>query len=91
MTPVANLKPVTCGGVTISRATLHNFDEVERLGVKEGDVVLVERAGDVIPKIIKVVKPSELKKQVFKVPKTCPECQEPITKQKDEEGKKSNR
>jgi len=70
LTPVAEIEPVECAGVMISRSTLHNFDEVKRLGIKKGDRVLIERAGDVIPKILKVVsstKGSKLK--VFTVPK----------------------
>lgn len=86
LTPVAELEPVECGGVTISRATLHNFDEIKRLKVKKGDRVLLERAGDVIPKIIKVVEPSKgAAAGYFDVPKKCPECGFEIKKQKDEE------
>jgi DNA ligase (NAD+) len=85
LTPVADLEPVACGGVTISRATLHNFDEIQRLGIKVGDRVLLERAGDVIPKIVKVVVHSATHRQPFIVPGKCPECGGPIAKEKNEE------
>lgn len=73
LTPVADLEPVQLNGVTITHATLHNFDEIERLGVKIGDTVLISRAGDVIPKITGVLK--ELRtgaEKAFKIPKNCP-------------------
>ncbi len=75
ITPVAILKPVECGGVTISRATLHNFDEIKRLGLKQGDMVLIERAGEVIPKIVKVIhsKRTGVEKTI-EVPIYCPVC-----------------
>jgi DNA ligase (NAD+) len=76
LTPVAELDPVACGGVMISRATLHNFDEVRRLGIAKGDRVLIERAGDVIPKIIKVVELAAARASVPKVPVDCPACRE---------------
>jgi DNA ligase (NAD+) len=82
LTPVARLEPVLCGGVTISNATLHNFDEIKRLGVKPGDRVLLERAGDVIPKIVKVVEQSRSTIAPFVVPKTCPACGGEIAKVK---------
>src|SRR4029077_16526608 len=76
LTPVAALKPVSIGGTTVSRATLHNQDEIERLGVKIGDWVLVERGGDVIPKIVKVIddKDHPRGKRTFEFPTHCPEC-----------------
>jgi DNA ligase (NAD+) len=73
LTPVAVLEPVQIGGVTVSRSTLHNMDEVERLGLYIGDTVLIERAGEVIPHVLKVVKPGKNRKP-FRMPKTCPEC-----------------
>ncbi len=84
LTPVAELEPVLLAGVTISRATLHNFDEIKRLGVGSKDRVLIERAGDVIPKIIKVVEKSPLSRSI-PVPKTCPSCGKEIVKEKAEE------
>ena len=84
LTPVAELDPVECAGVVISRATLHNFDEIERLGVQSGDRVLLERAGDVIPKIVQVVGAVEgAKKKFFKVPRHCPACGVEVVKDKE--------
>jgi DNA ligase (NAD+) len=76
LTPLAVLTPVPIGGTTVKRATLHNQDEIERLDVKIGDWVLVERGGDVIPKIVKVVddKSHPRGARIFKFPVTCPEC-----------------
>ena len=73
LTPVAFLKPIFVGGVTVSRATLHNEDEIERLGVEIGDTVLIERSGDVIPKIVRVVEPGKDRRR-FQMPKHCPIC-----------------
>lgn len=75
LTPVAYLEPVRVGGVTISRATLHNEDEIKRLDVKIGDTVIVGRAGDVIPDIIKVLPELRTgKEKKFKMPTHCPVC-----------------
>jgi DNA ligase (NAD+) len=79
LTPVAFLEPVQIGGVTVSRSTLHNMDEVERLGVQIGDTVLVERAGEVIPHVLKVVKEGKDRKP-FRIPKECPVCHSKIHK-----------
>ena len=76
LTPVAWLKPVPIGGTTVSRATLHNMDEIERLGVKIGDWVEVERGGDVIPKVVKVVEDEAHPRgdREFEMPAKCPVC-----------------
>jgi DNA ligase (NAD+) len=75
LTPVAHLKPVLVGGVTISRATLHNIDEIKRLGIKIGDTVIVRRAGDVIPDIVKVLPNLRTgKEKFFHMPEKCPVC-----------------
>src|SRR5215467_10399992 len=79
LTPVAVLEPVQVGGVTVSRSTLHNMDEIERLGVEIGDTVLIERAGEVIPHVLKVVKEGAHRKP-FHIPKQCPECGSKIHK-----------
>ncbi|MBI3478340.1 MAG: NAD-dependent DNA ligase LigA [Acidobacteria bacterium] len=76
LTPVAWLKPIPIGGTTVSRATLHNMDEIDRLGVKIGDWVEVERGGDVIPKVVKVVDDKEHPRgrKNFEMPEHCPVC-----------------
>lgn len=75
ITPVAMLEPVKIGGVTVSRSTLHNWDEVERKDIRVGDYVIVERAGEVIPHIIGVVKDRRTgKEKEVKIPEHCPVC-----------------
>ena len=81
LTPVAVLRPVQIGGTTVSRATLHNLDEIKRLGVKKGDTVVVGRAGDVIPDIKKVINDLRTgKEKEFHMPSICPVCGETIKK-----------
>jgi DNA ligase (NAD+) len=83
LTPVAFLDPVQIGGVTVSRSTLHNLDEIGRLDLHAGDTVLVERAGEVIPHVLKVVKHGKEEKR-FRMPEKCPECGTRIHKAEDE-------
>jgi DNA ligase (NAD+) len=81
LTPVAVLRPVQIGGTLVSRATLHNLDEIKRLGVKMGDTVIVGRAGDVIPDVKKVIRELRTgKEKEFHMPKKCPVCGEAIEK-----------
>lgn len=85
LTPVAILDPVPVGGVTVSRATLHNFDELKRKDVKIGDSVLVERSGDVIPQVVKSVKEKRTgNEKARRVPKKCPICGSKIVHIEDE-------
>ncbi|WP_434382469.1 NAD-dependent DNA ligase LigA [Melittangium boletus] len=85
LTPVAHLKPVKVGGVTVSRATLHNEDELRRKDVRQGDTVFIRRAGDVIPEIVKVVEGKRPEgAQPFVFPTECPVCHAAATR--DEEG-----
>ncbi len=75
ITPVAFLEPVRIGGVTVSRSTLHNWDEIERKDIRVGDTVVVERAGDVIPHVVEVIKEKRTgKEKRFEPLETCPEC-----------------
>ncbi|MBI5583291.1 MAG: NAD-dependent DNA ligase LigA [Deltaproteobacteria bacterium] len=81
LTPVARLEPVAVGGVEVSRATLHNQDEIERKDIRIGDTVVVQRAGDVIPEVVKVV--SSLRRgseKPFKIPDRCPVCRAPVVR-----------
>ena len=82
LTPVAMLEPVQVGGVTVSRSTLHNMDEIDRLGVQIGDTVLIERAGEVIPHVLKVVTEGQ-DRRPFHMPEKCPECGSTIHKAPD--------
>jgi DNA ligase (NAD+) len=83
LTPVAHLQPVTVSGVTVSRATLHNEDEIERLGLAAGDRVVIERSGDVIPKVVRVAKKGASRKP-FHMPKVCPVCGDAVSRAEGE-------
>jgi DNA ligase (NAD+) len=87
LTPVADLKPVRVGGTIVSHATLHNIDEIERLGVKIGDTVIIERAGDVIPKVLQVLpKLRTGKEKAIKIPEKCPICGSAVKRKPGEVG-----
>jgi DNA ligase (NAD+) len=82
LTPVAIMKPVEVGGVTVGRASLHNIDEINRLGLKIGDTVVVQRAGDVIPQVVEVLpKLRSGKEKEFHMPKKCPVCDSAVERQ----------
>ncbi len=83
ITPRALLRPVQVGGVTVSRATLHNEDEIERLGLQIGDRVLIERSGDVIPKVLRVVEQGK-ERRPFPIPQECPVCGTKLVREEGE-------
>ena len=85
ITPVAHLRPVNVSGVTVSRASLHNWDEITRLDIRIGDTVLVERAGDVIPDVVRVLTDRRTgSEQPIDMPTECPDCGAPVSKKEDE-------
>ncbi len=85
ITPVANLEPVQLAGTTVSRATLHNAEELERKDIREGDTVILEKGGDVIPKVVRVVTAKRAKDAIaFEFPKNCPVCNGPLIKDESE-------
>ncbi len=86
LTPVARLEPVFVGGVTVTNATLHNQDEIDRKDIRIGDTVIISRAGDVIPKVVRVLKERRTSNDVprFKMPTECPVCGSKVVRLKDE-------
>jgi DNA ligase (NAD+) len=85
ITPVAVLLPVFVSGSTVSRATLHNEDEIKRKDIRIGDRVIIEKAGEIIPKVIKVITHAKSKRNIpFKMPTNCPECKETLLRSEEE-------
>jgi DNA ligase (NAD+) len=85
LTPVAVMRPVRVAGTTVSHATLHNMDEIGRLGVKIGDTVVIEKAGDIIPKVVKVIIEARTgREKAFRLPRHCPACGRPIARRQGE-------
>ena len=83
LTPVAHLAPVLVSGVTVTRATLHNSDEIERLGIAAGDRVVIERSGDVIPKVVRVISQGA-DRRPFSMPTHCPVCNGDVVREEGE-------
>ena len=84
ITPVAELRPVFVSGSTVSRATLHNEDEIKRKDIRVGDQVVIEKAGEIIPQVVRVIESSKERGAPFKMPTACPECQAPIYRAESE-------
>ncbi len=85
LTPVAILEPVTISGSTVSRATLHNEDEIKRKDIRIGDTAIIEKGGDVIPKVVKIIESKRNgKEKKFKMPNTCPSCGAPVSRPEGE-------
>ena len=84
ITPVARLEKVNIGGVMVSNATLHNFEEIKKKNICIGDIVSIQRAGDVIPQVIDVIKKNQNENKIIKPPKNCPSCNKPTVKEKNE-------
>ena len=87
LTPVARLRPVEVGGVTVARATLHNEDEIERLGLEIGDDVVIERSGDVIPKVVRVHALGSYRRK-FQMPSQCPVCGGTVVREEGESARR---
>src|SRR5260370_27434190 len=86
LTPVAKLRPVQLAGVTIANASLHNLDEIRRKDFRAGDTVLIERAGDVIPYVVRVTKEARPRSKEFQMPTNCPVCDAAIVHEEGEVG-----
>ncbi|MBD3244926.1 MAG: NAD-dependent DNA ligase LigA, partial [Candidatus Moranbacteria bacterium] len=87
LTPVADLKPIKLAGSTVSKATLHNMDEIKKLDVRINDTVIIQKAGDIIPEIVKVLKKlRDGTQKIFKMPKKCPKCGSEVIRKKTQQG-----